>query len=338
MKVEHIKLDDMYRAYASSILNIDGNDAILIASEEKGYPCMMYSGERFSEKSVVWEDGGGCMSIIQIPDRDNEILAIRDFYLKESPSNAKLVWGKYESGNWRFHDILHLPYLHRFDIYAIEEEIYVVLATIADDKDFKDDWTRSGSIYYAKLSEDNKKLLEPILIKDGLYRNHGYYRLEENDEVFGYFTSDEGIYKLNPKDGWKFTKILDGKIGEVAVMDINGDGIKELITIEPFHGDTIKIYEITDNMYQEVYRIPFELDFGHALVADSILGVPTFVGGIRRVGNQLFMIQYLNLEYILTVIDDGGPSNLSIGHGRDYDYISSSNHTRNEAAVYLIKK
>lgn len=338
MKIDHIKLDDMYRAYASSIIEIDGEQAILIASEEKGYPCMMYTGNKFSSKQIVWEDGGGCMSIIQIPGRKNEVLAIRDFYLKESPSRSKLVWGKYDKGKWKFNDILDLPYLHRFDIYEIDDELYVVLATIADDKDFKDDWTRSGSIYYAKLTDNRNEKLNPMLIKDGLFRNHGYYRSIENGQVYGYFTSDEGIFKLNPRDNWSFTKILDGAIGEVAVLDINEDGNLELITIEPFHGDTIKVYEQMGNSYKEVYKVPFDLDFGHSLVADYILGVPSFIGGIRRVGNQLFIIQFIDGSYELKIIDDGGPSNLAIGHSDKYDFIASSNHTRNEAAVYLIKK
>ena len=95
MGVKHIRLDEMYRAYAAAVLQINNKNAIMVASEEKGYPCYMYTGEHFDQKETVWEDGGGCMSIIQIPNVDNQFLAIRDFYLKESPSNSKLVWGQY---------------------------------------------------------------------------------------------------------------------------------------------------------------------------------------------------------------------------------------------------
>ena len=37
MKFTHKHLDELYRAYAASILEIDNETAVLVASEEKGY-------------------------------------------------------------------------------------------------------------------------------------------------------------------------------------------------------------------------------------------------------------------------------------------------------------
>ncbi|HZJ87060.1 MAG TPA: hypothetical protein VFC75_02450 [Erysipelothrix sp.] len=338
MKVEHIHLDEMYRAYAAANFEVDNETCIFIASEEEGYPCIMYSGDKFENKTTVWEKGGGCMSIIPIPNKKNEFLAIMDFYLKESPSRAKLVWGKYKDGKWDIEDVLYLPYLHRFDIYHLDNKNYFVGATIADEKEYKDDWRKPGSIYVGEIPDTPTEGIKLKKIAGDLFRNHGYYRYEDENGIRGYFTSDEGIFELNPHNNWELTQILEGPIGEVAVMDINGDGHNELITIEPFHGDEIKIYEKKNDQYEVVYEFPYELNFGHTLEADLIHGVPTFVGGIRRVGNQLFTIQYLNDEYHLEILDDGGPSNVSIGHKDDYDFIVGANHTRNEAAVYLLHK
>lgn len=338
MKIEHIALDEMYRAYAAATFEINGETAIFIASEEEGYPCYMYQGDKFENKTVVWENGGGCMSIIPIPNKDNEFLAIMDFYLKESPSRAKLVWGKYVDGEWEIKDVLFLPYLHRFDIYNIDGINYFVGATIADEKEYKDDWRKPGSIYIGEIPNVPTEGIELRKIAGDMFRNHGYYRYEDEDGIRGYFTSDEGVYELNPYDDWSIHRVMDGAIGEIAVMDINGDGENEFITIEPFHGDSIKIYEKKDGSYEEVYEFPYELNFGHTLEADIMNGIPTFVGGIRRIGNQLFTIQYLDGEYKLNILDDGGPSNVALGHRDEYDFIVSSNHTRNEAAVYLLHK
>lgn len=337
MKFTHKHLDELYRAYAASILEIDNETAVLVASEEKGYPCYMYSGKDFETKEVVWQDGGGCMSIIQIPGKTNEFLAVRDFYLKVSPSLSKLVWGKYskETG-WVIKDVQSLPYLHRFDIYTVGGENYVVAATIADEKDHKEDWSRPGSIYTAKLSDNPTDGLVFEQIGTGYFRNHGYYQFEG----CGYFTSDQGIVKLTPHADkeWEFEQILDGMIGEVALMDINGDGKAELMTIEPFHGNAMKVYEETEEGYKEVFKYPFEVDFAHTLVGNTLKGVPCFVGGVRRVNCELFVITYENNEYKVTIVDEGaGPSNLMVGHQEGRDFIISANHTRNESAVYFVE-
>lgn len=341
MEFVHKHLDDLLRAYAASILEIDGETCCLVASEEKGYPCYMYSGQNFENREVVWEDGGGCMSIIQIPNKINEFVAVREFYLKESPSRSKLVWGKYskETG-WVIKDLYDLAYVHRFDIYRKGDKNFLVAATIADDKDFKDDWTRPGSIYLGQLPDDldNEKLVLNK-IGGGYFRNHGYYQFEGA----GYFTSDQGIERLivNEDGSYQFEHILDGMIGEVALMDIKNSGSAQLMTIEPFHGNKMYIYELNNetDKYERVWEYPFEVDFAHTLVGNTLNGVPCFVGGVRRVNCELFVITYENGDYKLTLVDEGaGPSNLMIGHlNNGQDFIISANHTRNESAVYFVK-
>lgn len=338
MKFTHKHLDEMYRAYAASILTIDNETVTLVASEEKGHPCYMYSGKNFENKEVVWEDGGGCMSIIQIPNKTNEFLAVREFYLKVTPSLSKLVWGKYSKDTgWVIKDVEHLPYLHRFDIYTVNGQNYVVAATIADDKDHKEDWSRPGSIYVAKLPEDPTVGLDFEKIGTGYFRNHGYCQFEGN----GYFGSDQGLLKLTPHADkkWELEMILEGQIGEAAFIDVNNDGKAELMTIEPFHGDTMKIYQETDNGYEEVFKYPYEVDFAHTIVGDTLNGINCFVGGVRRVNCELFVITYEDNEYKVQLVDEGaGPSNLMVGHLEDRDFIISANHTRNESAVYFLEK
>ena len=132
-------------------MKLDDELNIFFASEEKGYPGYAYSGENFKTRKTVWENGGGTMSMIPLPDRNNEFLAIMDFYLKESPSKAKLVWVKYDKETgFIIKDLFYLPYLHRFDLYKVEDKVFFIGATIAHDKQFKDDWSQPGKIYIAQ--------------------------------------------------------------------------------------------------------------------------------------------------------------------------------------------
>ena len=335
MKFEKFHLDDITRCYCASHMFIDDKPYIFFASEDPTSPCNAYTGKDFSVKENLWEDRGGCMSIIPFETRKGEFLAVNEFYLKVSPSLSKLVWGKKTDNGWEVKDLFNLPYLHRFDIFHVNDKDYVLVTTIARDKANKEDWTRPGQIYVGEIPSDlenNNVVLHQIL--DDQYRNHGYYH--DHNENCGYIASDQGVYKIEPpkdSDEWTVTKIKDGKTSEVAVGDIDNDGVLEMITIEPFHGNIIKIYKLNDKC-EEVYNYPYELDFAHALKYDVIGGKKCFVGGIRRVDAELFVI-YFDNEFKLERVDlGGGPANVDVIHVDNDDYILAANHTKNEAAIY----
>jgi hypothetical protein len=110
------------------------------------------------------------------------------------------------------------------------------------------------------------------------------------------------------------------------------------MTIEPFHGNVIKIYKKINGIYKDVYSYPYVIDFAHTLVGTQIRGINSFVGGVRREASDLFMVQFLKGKFETTIIDKGvGPANLNVFHLKDCDLIHSSNHTQNEAAVYVIR-
>ncbi|MDO4500581.1 MAG: hypothetical protein Q4B60_04830 [Erysipelotrichaceae bacterium] len=343
MIFEKTHLDDIVRCYCASHMDIDDKCYAFFASENPSAPCYSYTGENFETKEVVWEDTrGGCMSIIPFKTRKGEFLAVNEFYLKVSPSHAKLVWGKKTETGWEVKDVFNLPYLHRFDIYHIDGKDFVVCATIARDKANKEDWTRPGQIYVGEIPADLEN--ENVVLRqvaDGLYRNHGYTRGQYNGNDCGYFGCDSGLYRLTPVDGgkdWNLEKLMDGKIGEIAIADIDGDGKEEFMTIEPFHGNAIHVYHEKDGGYERVYTYPNEIDFAHALVGTTLGGKPCFVAGIRRINCEIFVLTYENGEFVVHTVDTGvGPANLDVIHHNGKEYILGANHTLNEAAIYEVK-
>mgnify|MGYP002860754582 CR=1 FL=1 len=342
MRFEKKKLDEIVRCYCASHTVIDDDLYAFFASENPESQCYSYSGEDFDHKETVWEnDRGGCMSIIPFESRKGEFLAVNEFYLKVSPSHAKLVWGKKTKDGWQVKDVFNLPYLHRFDIYHVDGKDYVVCATIARDKAFKDDWSRPGQIYVGEVPEDlenNNIVLRQV--GDGYFRNHGYSRGEYEGRVCGYFGSDYGIVRLTPphegKD-WEVERILEGNISEVALADIDNDGEEEIMTIEPFHGNRINVYKLKNGKYEVDYTYPNEIDFAHALVSTTLTGKPCFVAGIRRVNCEIFVLTYEDGAYKVSLVDEGvGPANLDVVHYKGKEYILAANHTKNEAAVYEV--
>lgn len=341
MKIQKIHLDDIVRCYCAGHIDIGNETYALLASENPTSPCRAYPLSDISKSEKVWDDRGGCMSIIPIPNKEAEFLAINEFYLKISPSKAKLVHGKRVDGQWIIEDILNLPFLHRFDIYNVNGNNYLICATIARDKDNKEDWSKPGQVYGALLPDDLSQPIELIELLDGCYRNHGYTKGIYEGKTCGFFGSDQGIYRIIPPyDGkWSVEKIHEGNVSEIAFSDLDGDGIEEMMTIEPFHGNNVKIYKNVDGTYKEVYQYPNKIDFAHALVGTTLCGVNSFVVGIRRVNAELFYVQHVNGKYEVTIIESGvGPANLDVIHAKECDYIVAANHTKNEAALYKLTK
>lgn len=333
--MKKIKLDDMYRAYACNFITLEDMVYPIVASEEKGYPCIRYFGTNYEGKDYLWDDGGGVMSIMNIPGKPNEILAIRDFYLKETPSRARLVWGKYDNG-WSFKTLVELPFLHRFDVFEQGGTINVILCVIADHKDHKEDWSRSGTVYQGILPDswEGSMTIEPIL--KGLYRNHGYFSRTHGDVYESFIASNQGIHCIRQAQNMmSISHISEIPTSEIAVLDIDGDEIDEMITIEPFHGDTTHIYKLND-IKKPVYSLPIPFDFGHALITGTFENKPCFYGGVRRVNSECYVITYEENEYKLQVIDHGGPANLAFYRHNNIEYLLSSNHTANEVALYIM--
>lgn len=341
MKIEKKHLDDMYRCYCASNINFGGKNHILLASEDPNIACNMYYGDDFEKKENVWTQPGGCMSIVPIPGKENEFLAVQEFYLKVTPSLAKIVWGKYEDGNWTFKDVVAVPYVHRFGIFNQNGVNYLVLATVATSKKEKNDWSVPGRIYVAELPEDPSQGVELEILVDGLYRNHGFWQTKEDGKDVGYFGSDQGIVKVSAPEKrggqFKVELIMEGHIGEIATIDIDNDGEDEIMTIEEFHGDSIQIYKKIDGKYQKVWKYDNEIDFAHALVGTTLAGQNAFVCGVRRKDCELFVVTYEDGEYKVTMVDQGvGPANIAVVHEEGRDIIVGANHTAAEAAIYFV--
>lgn len=339
MKIEKKILDEIKRCYCASNINMKNENHIIFASEDPNVMCEMFSGKDFDKKETIWKEAGGCMSIIPIPGKEGEFLAVQEFYLKVSPSLSKIVWGKYGDHGFEVKEVLSMPYIHRFDIYNKNGVNYFIGATIATSKKNKEDWSVPGRIYVGELPDDLNQGIEVEVLVDGLYRNHGYWRDLHNEG--GYFGSDQGIIKVTPpvrRGGqWSTELIMQGNIGEIAAIDIDGDGEQEIMTIEPFHGTEIKIYKKLDGKYTQVYQYENEIDFAHTLVGGTLRGVPTFLAGVRRKDAELFYVQYLDGKFVTKEIDKGaGPANLCLVNEEDRDLIVAANHTKNEAAVYVV--
>lgn len=340
MNFTRTDLAEISRCYAVTAATIDKSPAFIFSSDGKDAQGIAFHGENFSEKQIIWEGAGGCMSIREIPNKENELLVILEFYLGESPSFSKIVWFKKQNNEWYSKDLYHIPFIHRMDILEIRNKNYVICATISHFKYEKEDWNLPGAIYAFKLPnnfEDNFDI-NPTLIHEGLYKNHGYFKDDEN----AYFSGDEGVFKLlTPTEDistWSVQQIYDQPTSDIILVDLNNDGIKELVVIDEFHGNQLRILELNHkNLYNTVYRLNDGSRVIHGLSSIVIGGKTTLVVSARKGTAELFLVQYSNNKYEKTSIDAGhGPINITTSLINNVPVIATANHTSNMASIYTL--
>ncbi len=83
----------------------------------------MYYGKRFRKETKCLDNTRWMYVNRSNSGKEKEFLAVQEFYLKITPSLAKIVWGKYEDGEWKFKDVVSIPYVHRLVFFMRTELI-----------------------------------------------------------------------------------------------------------------------------------------------------------------------------------------------------------------------
>jgi len=288
-----------------AVVTYDGPEGkkVIVATEAAGQ-CVLFNADGTGVRQV-WDGPGGTMTIWPIPGKE-EFLATHEFYKGFQSKKAHLVHVK-EDGNGGFicKTILTMPFLHRFSVVDIKGGKYFVGATLCKDKDFKDDWSKPGSVYVGKLSEDYDQQLVVEKVLDGVTKNHGMY-CGPHDELkqVVMVTGVEGVFELTPPkkaDGqWITRKLLDHEVSEVRCYDLDGDGIDELITIEKFHGDRLNIYHNDAGTYRQIYSYP--VAFGHALWCGELFGKKSILIGYKESNAALLLLQRVERDGVFSMV------------------------------------
>lgn len=344
MTIEKKHLTDLNRCYAVAAFPIQGEQTILFATEGEG-PCLAYTGKDFGDQRSVWSGPGGTMSIIAIPSRDGEFLAVQKFFKLFQWEEAVIVWVKPQpDGSFAAREILHLPYIHRFDLFASGGAIHFLGCTLAESKETRDDWSKAGKAYVGELAADWDRGLEVRVLRDGLFRNHGYARSVWKGREAGLVTSEEGAFAFTPPRApggeWTVERFMDWPISDIAACDLDGDGELEYATIEPWHGEYFRAYKRRNGTWERIYEHPEVAEFYHVVVDTSLRGKPAVIGGCRRGSQHLFYLAAKSAAPLIleaVTIENGvGPSNVAVLHQGDRDVLVSANREKGEAALYFI--
>lgn len=333
---------ELEKCYSIAPLYYQGRQHILVAAEKQDR-CILFDAQG-NEEETVWKGPGGVMTMVQVPGTDGQFLATHKFYSPNDSKEAKIVIATPDgSGNWEVHTLADLPFVHRFDILSSGGENYLIACTLKSGHEYKEDWSNPGKVYAARLPEDlscfnETHQLQLEVIKDGMLKNHGYYRVSENGKVSSLICSENGVFRFYPPvqdSGWRKEQLLDIPASDAAMADLDGDGEMELVVLSPFHGEEVFVYKKTAGKYEKVYQYPEKAEFLHAIWSGKLAGKTVIVLGHRKGARRLFALLWEDGHYSFKTIDDDcGPAN---AYGYTYegtDILVTTNREINQIAMY----
>ena len=342
---------DLAKCYSLARLDYKGEEFILAATEKEG-GCILVD-KRGEIVDQVWSQPGGVMSLVPVPNGNGAFMATQKFYSPNDSAEACIVLVLPEENGWQVYTILELPHVHRFDILQANGNKYLIACTLKSGHKHKDDWSSPGKIYVAELPDDISLLakgeqLKPKVIKDGLLKNHGYYRRRLDDYDTAVVSAEQGVFLITPPvadnhSSWTVEKLLSVPASDAVICDIDQDGQEEIVMFESFHGATMRVFHKLDNGaengYVEVYSIENKLDFLHAIWIDSINGEPGIIIGHRKGTRDLFRLSYnhQSSKYQIQIIDENcGAANALVFQDGDIEYVAAANRETDQLCFYKV--
>jgi hypothetical protein len=290
---------------------------------------------------------GGCMALVADAERPGEQYAIMGCFPGYKFQSGAVYYIRREEGQWASTRIIELPFAHRIDIITFCGARYLVAATLAADKSDPSDWSQPGSLSVSPLSRrlEESWTLTPVL--DGIHRNHGLLKARFQGRMSVLVSGTEGLFAadLERRDAtWSFARIMSQEISEIAVCDLEGDGHDELVTIEPFHGNSLCVYKEVSGGWKKAWE--GELTFGHGLITHMLGGVPSVVVSNRAGSQDLILLQFPPGRQTdsprlgkpsRTIVDSGvAAANALVLSHNGQELVFSTNQATGEIAVYSL--
>lgn len=233
-----------------------------------------------------------------------------------------------------------LPFVHRFGLLERNGRRYLIACTLKSGHEYKDDWRSPGKVLAAELPENyDGEALSFTLLRDGMFRNHGYTKFTGGGTESGVISCQSGVYRFTPPaepgGTWGVEQLLNEPCSDAVLLDLDGDGQPELFTMSPFHGDQIQIWHLEKGTYRSVYRYPVPTPFLHAICGGTLRGKPVIAAGNREGERDLMIFWWDGAKFRADVADhDRGPANCLLFSKDHEDYILAANRETNEIALY----
>lgn len=338
---EKIKLLEMPDIYTANAFCLNGDLCVGVGPEKLGNPWLVtYPSLNKIEAGVA---PGGMMSLVPVPGRNDMLVSVMGLFPPFQGKEAGVYRHTHIGNDWKVKRVIHLPFAHRCEMISVEQVNYLFISTVSKYKQSPTDWSEPGELFFSVLTDPSQLVWETEKIAEPIFRNHGMLKSILNGEEVIYVSGAEGIFSLCPekKSGKvSVTSVFDKEVSEFTFIDLDGDGLDELVTIEPFHGNSLNIYKQSSVGWEKKYDA--SLSFGHGLSSGKLAGLPVVVVGNRRGEASLELFCVLekfsyNIKRIC-VEKETGTTQTQIFHYDEKDYILSANQLKGEAALYCLEE
>jgi len=325
-----LKIESVYTANA---FTIDGTTYVGAGSETT--PAVYVHDIAAGRSSLVDGCPGGVMSFVPTPGHPNLFYSVMGLFPPFVGQEAGIFMHRSVKNGWKTTKAMALPFAHRCDILEKDGRNWLFAASCSKFKAEPADWKQSGELYVIPLDKDTGLPGTPQLVYDRIWRHHGMLkaRIQGDDTLL--FSGTEGIfYMARENETWTVRQLFDHEVSEFGLIDLDGDGKDELVTIEPFHGNTLNVYKKTDEVWEKLYTD--ELWFGHGLSCGMFQGEPVIVVGNRRGPLTLNLYRrHADGRFVHEILEDAaGPTQTQVFTADGIDYILSANQRKNEVALY----
>jgi hypothetical protein len=303
-------------------------------TEPEGY---LYDAETGSSSKV---EGcpGGMMSFVPVPGHPDHFVSIMGLFPPFIGKEAGLFLHIRKEKGWETRKVLDLPFAHRCEFLRSPDGVFLVLASVSRYKEDPADWSQPGETHVIRLDGIPRGEWKTEVVDSATFRNHGMTRTQIDGKETVCISGAEGIFALDRSDSgrWSLRKQFHKEVSEMVFIDLDGDGIHELVTIEPFHGDTLNIYKKQNGEWDLTFSDT--LSFGHGLSGGNFNALPVIVAGNRRdsLALELFTISDLAAGRVdrKVIEENAGPTQTQVFSFRSKDCILSANQRKHEVALY----
>ena len=324
---------EIQSVYTANAFAVDGVTCVGAGSETT--PAVYVHNLKTGASSLVDGCPGGVMSFVPAPGHSDLFYSIMGLFPPFVGMEAGVFLHRRKAEGWETVKAMALPFAHRCDILEKEGRSWLFAASCSKFKENPADWAQSGELYVIPLDPETGLPGTPELVYDRIWRHHGMLkaRIQGDDTLL--FSGAEGIFYMAREDGrWAVRRLFDHEVSEFGLIDLDGDGADELVTIEPFHGNALNVYKRSSDGWDKLYTD--ELWFGHGLSCGLFRGEPVVVVGNRR--GPLTLNLYRRLadgSFAREILEDqAGPTQTQVFSADGTDYILSANQLKNEVALY----
>ena len=328
-------VDNTFKSvYGLAVADINGDGQLDIIAGSTGEPIVAWYEAPHWKRHLITDQGSGHITIAPHDLTGNgtpDLIVGSGFNRGVNAAGGYLHWLEAPAQigeNWKSHRIAEVPFIHRIALANLfgsvsTSDSFLIVASIRGEDGKPGEWHSPGSLWCYELPDTPRDTTswQSRLLDDSLHINHGLsindVDQDGRDDVL--ISCTEGLIWYEPPtnpmtDDWGKWIISDRECSDAFAADIDGDGINEILGIEPWHGNNLVWYKATGDLPTDPWErhlIDDTLNRGHSLAAVDVDGdgVLEIVCGYNGEGTSLHLYRPENLtqnRWSKETIDDGG--------------------------------